>query len=409
VILPPAEQAIYLELQQLLAGSDFKMKKRKANNSNDRERRVRELLGNSESPGEALIKSASYFTLDDENASFTSADETCDALVELREKQLAAMKYELHRKVEQAEWLYRNCRMPTKHFQDWKSKTSNNGFGDPKALGLIKEIIDATHQGYNDDDWKRFYSTPTGFERVTKSKVVKRAKIRMRMDKEGDTDGGQPALPLLTAEFNSKDGAQPRQIELRNVVNDLHKKSDELIARCRSLRYLETIRGLQKSLDGGCSCGNCGKKDLIPEEVSVLQQCGHVLCNMCLEPHAGRHLQCLVMHCHAHNRPHEIFPAKGLCINVESSRIGRRYGQKIGEVVQLVESIPKDEQVLLFVQFEDLMAKFAEAFRESGICYAKLIGKGNTSKILEDFQTNKDNVRKKVLLLNMGDETAAGR
>jgi hypothetical protein len=392
VVLPPAEQAIYLELQQLLASSDFKMKRRRANNNNDRERRIRELLGSSETPGEALIKSASHFTL---GGMDTSADETCDALVKLREKQLDAMRDELYRKAEQAEWLHRNCREPTSHFKDWKAKISHNGFGDPKAISLITDIINAIHQNYDDGNWMRFYSAPTGVEVLE--------------GEGGGTDREQSTLPLLPAEINSEYGAEPRRIELRNIVNDLHKKSDELIARCRSLRYLETIRSLQKSQGGGISCGVCNKKNLLLKEVFVLQQCGHILCYMCLAPHAKKHLQCLVNNCHAHNRPHEIFPAKDLCINVETSRIGRRYGQKIGEVVRLVQSIPKGEQVLLFVQFEDLMAKFAEALGEGGISYAKLTGGGNTSKNLEDFQINSGKLRKKVLLLNMGNETAAGR
>jgi SNF2 family DNA or RNA helicase len=410
ITLPPAEQAIYLELQQLLASSDFKMKKRKANNSNDKERRIRELLGTSESPGEALIKCASQFTLDGMKVTVASADDACNALVDLREKQLGAIKDDLQRKTEQADWLYRNCGNATDHYKVWEKKISEDGFGDPTSLDHMKEVLVAVARRYLDDGWRRFYKSGQEPDQVTKSKQKRVKRRKSKIDEEDTDDDDEPSiLPLLPPEYDFEKGVFPRQIELRNVVNDLYKKCDELIARCRSLRYLDTIRGLQRSFGNNCNCTNCGKRSTSPEKSFILQLCGHILCNTCLAPYAGKHLQCLVKDCNAYHRPHEVLRAKELCVNVESTRIGRRYGQKIGQVVQLVESIPEDEQVLLFVQFEGLMTKFVEAFDESDISYAQLTGHGNTSKILEDFQTNSGTSKKKVLVLNMGDETAAGR
>src|ERR1700722_10335666 len=105
IVLPAAEQAIYLELNQLLSANDFNMKKSKSNADNDRARRVREILGNSESAGEALMKCASHFTVDDLSKNFENAPEACDVIVKLRQSQYEALTADFKKKLKQAEWL----------------------------------------------------------------------------------------------------------------------------------------------------------------------------------------------------------------------------------------------------------------------------------------------------------------
>lgn len=68
--------------------------------------------------------------------------------------------------------------------------------------------------------------------------------------------------------------------------------------------------------------------------------------------------------------------------------------------------IKKDERVLVFVQFPDLMKKVTEAFSDNGIAYLEIKGTASQkSKNLEAFQNNS---KERVLLLNVMDESASG-
>jgi SNF2 family DNA or RNA helicase len=68
--------------------------------------------------------------------------------------------------------------------------------------------------------------------------------------------------------------------------------------------------------------------------------------------------------------------------------------------------LPKDERILVFVQFPDLMKKVTEAFEAHKIQYLQIQGSASAkSKSLEQFQNNS---KERVLLLNVMDESASG-
>ena len=68
--------------------------------------------------------------------------------------------------------------------------------------------------------------------------------------------------------------------------------------------------------------------------------------------------------------------------------------------------IPKDERVLIFVQFPDLTAKVAEALEANKIAFLEIKGSASVkSKNLEKFQNDS---KERVLLLNVMDESASG-
>lgn len=70
------------------------------------------------------------------------------------------------------------------------------------------------------------------------------------------------------------------------------------------------------------------------------------------------------------------------------------------------KKIPKDERVLLFVQFPDLMKKVTEALAANKIKYLEIKGTAHQkSKNLELFQNGSE---ERVLLLNVMDESASG-
>jgi SNF2 family DNA or RNA helicase len=69
--------------------------------------------------------------------------------------------------------------------------------------------------------------------------------------------------------------------------------------------------------------------------------------------------------------------------------------------------IPKEERVLVFVQFPDLMKKVAAALSDKGVSFLQIQGTANAkSKALDSFQ--KSDSKDRVLLLNVMDESASG-
>jgi SNF2 family DNA or RNA helicase len=75
-------------------------------------------------------------------------------------------------------------------------------------------------------------------------------------------------------------------------------------------------------------------------------------------------------------------------------------------VLTFRNKIGKEERVLLFVQFDDLMKKVSEALDFRKIAHLQITGSASKrSNTLEQFQNNE---RARVLLLNVIDESASG-
>lgn len=83
-------------------------------------------------------------------------------------------------------------------------------------------------------------------------------------------------------------------------------------------------------------------------------------------------------------------------------------GSKLDKLVQLIQSIPKDERALLFIQFPDLMQVASKALDLAGIKHTVIspTDRRSASRV-EQFQKSSfgDN---RVLILNLGGEMAAG-
>ncbi|KFY20881.1 hypothetical protein V491_03351 [Pseudogymnoascus sp. VKM F-3775] len=433
-ILPAAERAIYLELQQLLAASDFKMTKGKRAMENDRMKRIRELLGQSDSVGEALMKCASHFTLDELHDGLNNAPDACAVIVGIRNKQLDALEIDLNRTLRQAEYLHLSCEDPCDQYISLKRQVESNHFGDVDACNAISMAMKEAAKNSSHDDWEEFYMTHEEREIVlaaagrAKPGAKPKAKKRRRDDSESDgissIDGPeetQKLLPLLP--YGRNGNIEYAHTALRDVTNVLRKMVIEYVSRKRCLRFFDYVRNLQKHYTDlrlgndkgvGCTCSKCEKTGLSPEEISILSQCGHIACDDCRAKHEkifynnlAAKEECLVAGCSAINKQWQVIKAPELGIEDDSTRKGRHYGKKIEDIISLVKNIPDTEQVLLFVQFTDLLDKIVGAFMDKRITYLSL-DKGDPAKTLTKFQTETGKEKSKVLILNIGDASAAG-
>jgi hypothetical protein len=388
IVLPAAERAIYIELNQLLASNEFDLSKCKSSADNDREKRIREILGNSESAGEALMKCASHFTLGDLDKSLKNAPEACDVIAKVRKSQYDDLITAFTRKLREAEWLRNQCTSDVRQYSSWKEQVNRNQYGDIDSTSEIESMVKAAEISYDENDCIKIYGT-----------------------RRSKPQGIDPHRNIERA-----------ALALRDVTNDLRKLSAELVIRRRCLRFFESTRNLQKmynnfrsseSLAAGCFCAKCGRTNLSPNKVSILSLCGHIVCNNCLVINKEQDDQCLVTGCDAVSKTYQIIKAIEFGAEHDTPHVGRHYGKKLEDIVRLIKSIPEDEQVLLFVQFLDLMDTITCALKESGITYSslsKLGKKEEVAKILTEFQTNtKSETKKKVLILAIGESSAAGR
>ncbi|KIY70594.1 hypothetical protein CYLTODRAFT_488004 [Cylindrobasidium torrendii FP15055 ss-10] len=423
VDLPAAERAIYLELLHHLQSLEMTMKKNKKA-KNDRERRMAKVIGDSKSAEEALLKRCSHFELeesndrdedepeddeededdddDDEDSKSKSkkgkgkgkgddkskkvktkkdiqqqgkdALTACDIIVRERERQLEDCKKSLLKMLKTAAKEDRKLRQLVGKetiFQEYvRLARSGDGVEDMQATEFVRQFLD-------DADVE----------------PVKKRKDATRKD-----------------EKLSKDVTE-KLLDHNETAHEIRRITRELVGRCRSLRYFQVVRDLQKqrTTPPKVDCPRCKRKNLPIEDISVLSSCGHTGCTACVVECAKKD-ECVNRadgSCRSQARQASIVPAETLGVDELSRDKGRYFGMKLQRLVQLIkDDIPSDDRVLVFVQFPDLMAKVEEAFVFHDIGFITITGTATQrSKALDNFQKNS---KERVLLLSVMDESASG-
>ncbi|KAI9675585.1 MAG: hypothetical protein M1817_000951 [Caeruleum heppii] len=459
--LPGAERAMYMELHQHLMSQDMRIRKGRGKADGDREKRLQETLGESQSPEEALLKRCSHFSLDDLQTGQNNAQEACDLIIEARKRQKADLIKELKKTLKHAAWLKKACGDDDTHFSAWQSNLLGNAFGDFQATEDLVHMVEHAQANTSAAHEHEFYCDP--FETSTeneeqthvdsemptntqqsksKSKPAKKMSGAQQRTRGGKVTRGKKAAKAAKAELStdgletSENGAvkpdlaeledkRPPRLRtetdkvaaLRSLASLLRRLCTEYVSRDRSLRFIQLVRAVQKAraavqagqpLPDDVPCSQCGTTGLAPASTSILCLCGHTACDSCLgSQHRGD--ECIVAGCGAAAREFHILKATELGEEAEAAHGGPHYGQKLEQVLTLIaDEIPQDDRVLLFVQFDDLMVKVARALDEHGISHFAVTkgSRRDASRMIGNFQKNKGG--EKVLVLNMADESASG-
>ena len=375
VNLPAAERAVYAELQQHVIAQDMKLRDGgRVETDNDRERRINELVRASKSPQEALLKCPSLFEL-------TPGKEgtpllASDYIVKTRKEQHESLCKKLRRHLRYAAWLIARCESDT-HYTSWELHVKVNGLGDPEATKTLMDMIYTARAHANRSDVQDFYREP----------------------------------PITREEKDILEATTKLQ-QLRNLAGALRSDSDKLVSRTRARHFFEAVRCLQLWQAQGTpapSCAVCGRKASTPEKIIVLALCGHLVCDNCLAK-TGPGGTCVVTGCRAEALDYHKIKACELRLKDPVIASAPFYGKKLEEVIQLIKGTPAEDQVLLFVQFDDVMEKVQKALIEHHVTHYALTEKASkhAAKWMEDFQTKKDKTKRKVLVLNCANELAAG-
>lgn len=353
-------------------------------------------------------------------------------------------------------------------FGIWKRDFAKEDY-DPEGTGELLCLIKAAEDDYHIDHEHEFYRDPPNKEQIAiekaqqkqhldlqkkmkqdaiqlakqtkknEAKVAKEAAARWaKQCKSGMVKGCQSTTNRQAPNTEAKKGKQPSiqkaeellpffgpldyrtarigsnntqalEQSLRTLAGHLRGLGTELLSRIRALRFLSHTRELQQwqSLNKkDPKCQGCGSSVSSPSEIFVLGVCGHLACHECLESRREeKEGFCILEGCSSVAGPQHLHA--GSDFGAEEQRAGS-YGKKLDELIKLIKEIPPADQVLLFVQFNDLLLKVESALEESGISYYAIGNNVNDVRNMSDFQENTSETKRKVLLLNPASESASG-
>jgi hypothetical protein len=346
----------------------------------------------------------------------------CDIIVQQREAERDKCVRELRRKLIRAFKTERKLRssrhrkdaVGKSHFQQTLDEWEHGGDKDKETKEILARLVSEAKNpdAVPESDTP---SEPEEEEENTKGKGKGRKK------------SSKPEKAVLKKEAD-EDKMDDAELEWahRERAHELRALAKELGGRVRSLRFFQCVRAFQGNPGLRTTCPNCKRSNLLPEEVSILSSCGHVGCNSCVAAAAANEacVQQVSGECRVPASPLFVVRADSLGHDKKADVDGRHWGQKLEDIAGLIRfvflsslsyqpdlhlnrSFPSDERVLIFVQFPDLTKKVAEALTNSRLVFTEIKGTAlHQAKVLQDFQDPSSTAR--ILLLNLGDESASG-
>ncbi|KAH7064622.1 hypothetical protein B0J12DRAFT_693058 [Macrophomina phaseolina] len=369
VILPLDHRAIYEELSSHLKGRNMTMTKL-SYETGDRAMRIRHCMRDSNTAEEALVHCCSI------NITEGSLDGACVALQRRRERELRSQERELSDYVLQAARLARACGDPQGEWRDWVVRYTgddSNGVEDQKAHQDLKSMIERAKQDRT---------------RITNKRLV--------------------------------DAADELQSLVRNKLGSQARK---FVALRRSLRYIRSAIKLKMALHGEtdcavqCECGDSLHRVPAPNATLIIG-CGHIFCRACLDA-ALLEERCRVPGCGMEVREHSVLHADKLQQASDIAQEEVSFGAKLDTVIGILEGTPEEEQAIIFVQSYRMMSIVGQSLAAHGIsAYAidrvsdsasdKIDNFIHNAKYTDSKKTKLNRKFGKALILNLGDESAAG-
>jgi SNF2 family DNA or RNA helicase len=200
-----------------------------------------------------------------------------------------------------------------------------------------------------------------------------------------------------------------KRTTLKELASKLRDIGQELTKRVRAERLVDTISGLlptvlaagegqQQHLCSSPSCAGTANSD----QLFLICQCGHTACSTCLEQRVDFEA-CVHTGCGLPIDPTSLVKVLELGSTKDDGE-EMSFGRKLDELASVIGKLPKNDQAIIFVPNSEVVSVIEGLLRFHQIPFHSL-GKTNSSDTLEDFKTSK---KKKVLVLNLQSESAAG-
>ncbi|MCJ1251824.1 hypothetical protein MMC30_009062 [Trapelia coarctata] len=365
-----AERAVYLELQTQLYGQDMQLVKGRGSNvDSDHLNRLHEMITTSASPEEALLKRCSVFQIESPGGKAEEL-EVLEMMIDTRQAEFEDHRLHLVDRLNEAVAMKQHCGEADTHYQRWFGLVCENTYGDKAATENLRSMV---------YDAEKFLG------------------------------------PREAGEASQQDVQKLRELKIT-----LHKMALEYVTRMRMLRFLQQFYGIQEwSRKTGrklfkVDC--CGSKFENLDDLSVLALCGHTACKNCLYSDSHESM-CPVNGCTGPALAFHAIDARELLNRPTAVPGPKHFGSKIEDLVKLVQEIKAaDEtaQILLFVQYVDVMKVIGKAFEAANVSFAAITGgslkHGAENKIMQEFKgEGPTNVTPKtVLMLDASSSCAAG-
>ncbi|TPX64723.1 hypothetical protein SpCBS45565_g05673 [Spizellomyces sp. 'palustris'] len=438
--LPPAELALYYELQHYLLSVEMNVRKTvRAGKAaqGDRELRLGLALEKMKSPEQALLIRCSHFDLElrssghdgkKQQLRVRNAAEACEKIVIERKAQLEECRQLFEEHVNDAKALHywilehggyeEGDDLP---LERWWGQALAGRSDDVDAGLLVAEIVKNMGQlgakkGKGKENMGDTSLKPVGntIKKTQQNGAKKKMGSSKRnsadddfLDDDEDEDTGKPKkAPTLS----------DKKWELREHTHRLRKVQKELVNRLRSLRYIQAVRDVQTRRQAEAICPKCQKSFHLPDnydQVVFLSCCGHLGCHTCVLEEAEKET-CVTPGCQVAARSNFIVTPESL--GVDQDDFGSGHGAKLSAIVSLIkDKIPSKDRILIFVQFPELKQKVSEALDDARISHLKIEGGATKmSKAVERFQNmddldvDHDPYGTRVLLLTATNEEASG-
>jgi hypothetical protein len=428
-VLSAVERILYLELKLFYESYNPQTTGEKREKySHDQRGRVSEIVDSCDTPEQSLIKRSSYYDALPRWSTSSERINTATRLVRHRLKETVKVVSEITIQAKAITWLLHQLDQNDARFDALKASIELNDYGDSDVSTQARDIIDEALRSYREDDWTEFWYSPNGYSANNISAVPNSDGDETQEDDEtvdeeeagrGDRiDANSEYVPLSQ---RTKRTTQPKKTDLRPLPNDKSDKEKELrewtnrfrvnvlalVERTRALRFAESAYAFQ---DPGAipDCQSCGQNDRRSrKEHNVLGKCGHIVCTSCLEDVLSNY-KCAVGDCRAAIDKQYAIPGSHFAMCRSINTPTPPGGTKVEALVKLLKdenSIPKEDQVILFLQFPDLEQTVTAAFQLHNIPYISVgtTGRRGRSKI-KTFAGHD----KRVAILQLGTENAAG-
>jgi hypothetical protein len=390
---PPAERAGYLEVEQFLTLNSLLIPASPPNTDNNADLQLKDALRGFNHSEEALLWRAGYYKHN------LTGIKDCPEPIPTRQKGKSDMCDEIVRvRKDDCEDLYTKFKAMFE-VADWLQKqpgtTDYDGYQKFKKMMTANSTKKLVGDQDASEEIKRILSVVSGdFESATEEFQFGCSLIRLNHEK---ALGGQSDA-FFKAVWLSAGMKKPRGFHyLRLATLKLENQTKELIRRQRSLRSAEVVRDVQGEKDLSCNCCN---SQISKNNATIIFSCGHIVCNEC-----RRLGQCPVNLCDTKIAENQFIPATEFALDDEFYHTG--YGAKLESMVDLITEIQgKNERALLFIQHPRMIEMACEILRADEHRIAVEVLDNKSSTAITNFQ--KGTSEHTVLILNIGDESAAG-
>ena len=250
---------------------------------------------------------------------------------------------------------------------DWKTSVKQGKYGDPQVTPILVELL---REGEASPKWLRTQN--------------------------------------LTESAASKETRQATSL-LNTLSVALVKCARSLRYRCNAQKCLRTatcgskLEATQRLLDTDCGCKVSGIFDTV-----LSSHCGHMICKNCFNSRGGS-FPCFIYQCRGlftlSNSVHSS--------DLELSRAvkGKRHHTKVNDILTLILSWPREQQILLFIQYSELSDTICAGLKESNVSFDSVTSAVKAASILKDFKnkTPSDDGCVQVLVMDPFQSSAAGQ